>query len=158
VSEPTTSDPAPLTPSLLRCVGYFAVFGPVFGYLTFTFLITVERADSFTDVLWFPMAALMLAIVGLPFAWFVGLAPATLVGVLYWSLRAKANTRALAATAICVLAAVIVCAFVAMLPDVEPKALLDPAAWAVVILPGILATPLCAAFTESGLRKPNPKT
>ena len=141
------------TATIGRCVWIFAVRGPLFGYLTAASLIIIQEVDSFFDVLWFPLAIVMFAPFAIPVALFVGLVPAVLVGIVYWALRAKLAAGPSAAVALSAVAAGVVCAGVAAMSDEGFAGVLTVEAWQVVILPGIVAAVLCAAYIERGLKK-----
>ncbi|HEY4367800.1 MAG TPA: hypothetical protein VGN07_11255 [Steroidobacteraceae bacterium] len=137
-------------PGIWRCVWVFATRGPFFGYVTAIALLGVARAGTVLEGLMFPLTAVLVAPVGLPMAWFMGLIPAILIGVAYWALRVKADVRALSATALSTLVAGIVCAGAVAIIDGDFAGLFDVASWSMMVVPGIVATPLCAVSIERG--------
>jgi hypothetical protein len=135
-------------PTLARCVWIFALLGPPFGYVTVVAVLTVASARSLLDLLKFPVAIFLGSIVGLPFAYLLGVVPAILVAVIYWSLRAKSALASPHAIAMSAAAAVVVCAGGIAITDGGFSALREVEVWFTVVLGGIVATPLCAAIVE----------
>jgi len=127
--------------------------GPLFGYVTAMSLMIIGKADSLFDVLWFPLAVVMFAPFAIPVALFIGLVPAMLVGLVYWALRAKLAAGPIAAATLSAVAAGVVCAGVVTMSVERFAGVLTVEAWEMVILPGIVAAVLCAAYIERGLKK-----
>jgi len=139
--------------TLGRCVRIFGALGPVIGCAAAMTLLAIVSADSVDDVLWLPLGVIAMAIFAIPVALFVGAVPAVLVGLVYWALRAKLSLGRSAAVAWSGAAAMVVCAGVSAMPDGDFGSVWSVEAWQVAILPGLIATPLCAALVERGPRK-----
>ena len=150
--ESTQEIPAVSAPRLPRCLWTFALYGPLFGYATVVAAMTIATADSPLDLLMAPVALIMAAPIGIPFAWLIGLIPALLVGVIYWALRAKADFDSPAAIALSIGCAAIVGSSVLLFSDGGLAGLRDASSWFMVVLPAVIATPLCAAIVERGVR------
>jgi uncharacterized SAM-binding protein YcdF (DUF218 family) len=134
--------------SLARSVWIFALLGPVFGYVTVIAVLTVASARSLFDLLKFPVAVVLGSVMGLPFAYLLGVVPAILVAFIYWWLRAKSALATPHAIALSAAAAVVVCAGGITIADGGFSALREGEVWFTVVLAGVVATPLCAALVE----------
>jgi hypothetical protein len=108
----------------------------------------VSKADTLLEVLKIPLAFVMAAPIGLPFAWFMGLIPALLVGAVYWALRAKAGADAWTSAALSAIAAFIVCAGAIVVIDGNVAGLGEVESWAIMIVPGVVATLGCIIVIE----------
>ena len=155
--KPEPRDPAANVATISQCLWVFAIFGPVFGYATVIFLVAIDKADSVSDFLLVPLATVMALPFALPFALFAGLVPAILVGIVYWALRAKTSVRGPDAVALSASAAVVVCACEVAFFSGDFAALSDEMSWAMMIVPGIVATVVCATLIERRLKKAQPR-
>jgi hypothetical protein len=109
--------------------------------------MTVANADSVLDVLTYPLALIFGAVFGLPLAWALGTVPAILVGGVYWALRARAALAPLPSIGLSVVAAAAMCIAAVAIYEGNISALPDGTTW-FMILPGVVATPLCAVLVE----------
>jgi len=148
MSEPANPPVVAAPASLAQCLWTFALLGPVFGYVTVITMMTVVTADSADDFLRFPVGLAMGALIGIPFAIFMGLVPAILIAIVYWALRAKAELRPVSAVALSAVAAFFVCAVAIVVMDGQLAGLRDASSWLMMVVPGVVATLLCAAVVE----------
>lgn len=140
---------APSFPSLSRCLWLFAWLGPAIGYVTAMLVLTATESDNVLEFMRFPLVLVLGAFVALPFAFLIGLVPATVVGAAYWALRAKAALNPAAAVSLSVVVSVLICAAVLVFMDRGgTEGLRDLPSWGLVMLPGIVATLLCARIVE----------
>ncbi|HEU5138070.1 MAG TPA: hypothetical protein VFU13_23195 [Steroidobacteraceae bacterium] len=133
-----------------RCLWIFAALGPFFGYATVISLMVIAESDGVLDILKVPFAVVLAAPFGIPMAWFVGLIPAILIGIVYWALRSKTAVGALAALALSAVVAAVLCGGAIALRDGLHRGLLAVESWQIVIVPAIVATLLCGAIVERG--------
>ena len=144
----TPQDRVATAPRLKLSVWVFALFGPLFGYVTAVTLAALASSDTALKRLMSPLAAVLFAPIGLPMAWIFGVMPAILIGILYWVLRARVNVSALTSIVLATLAAGAVCVGAVVITDGDFAGLLHIASWSMMVVPGIVATPLCAALVE----------
>lgn len=148
MSEHVDPHAAAAPASLAQCLWTFSLLGPVFGYVTVITILTLTTADSAIDFLRLPVAIVMGALFGIPFAILMGLVPAILIAIVYWALRAKAELGRSSAVALAAVAAFFVCAGYIVVMDGEFAGLRDASSWLMIVIPGIAATLLCAAVVE----------
>jgi hypothetical protein len=140
---------APSFPSLSRCLWMFAWLGPAFGYVTAMLVLTVTESDNLLQFMRFPLVLVMGIPVALPIAYMLGVVPATVVGAAYWALRSKAMLNPVPAVSLSVVASILACAAVLVVMDRGGvEGLLDLPSWGLMMLPGVLATLLCAYIVE----------
>ena len=138
-------------PTLRRCLLIFSTLGPAFGYVTAMLVLTATESDNLLEFMRFPLVLVLGAVVALPFAFLIGLVPATVVGAAYWTLRAKTSLNPVPAVSLSLVVSVLICAAVLVVMDRGGmEGLRDPPSWGLVMLPGIVATVLCARIVERG--------
>ena len=153
--HPATQQPvlhfgsAPSFPAVWRCIWLFGLYGPAFGYVTAMLVLTAAESHNLLQFLRFPLVLVMGVPVALPFAYLLGLVPAIAVGIAYWLLRAKASLNPIPAVSLSAVVSLFPCAAVLVVMDRGGmEGLSDPPSWSLMMLPGVVATLLCAYIVE----------